>query len=262
MMATQPSALTRYPEIDELLYELHRDIHTILADHLVGLYVHGSVAAGNFVPNRSDIDFVAATATELTADQINALATMHKALQCSGMQWATILEGSYIPLQALRRYDPNQADHPALSTDGAFRIDGHGSDWIIQRYLIRKQGIAVAGPPAATLIDPVSPAELRQAARGILQEWWAPQVYDHTELQDDEYQAYAILTMCRALYTVQHGEIVAKAVAARWTQQELGLEWQELINAALQWRYGMRLNRLAETIAFIRYMLDKLAIPF
>jgi hypothetical protein len=43
-----------------------------------------------------------------------------------------------------------------------------------------------------------------------------------------EYQAYAILTMCRALYTLQHGTVVSKSVAARWAQEVLGERWAAL----------------------------------
>jgi hypothetical protein len=166
------------------------------------------------------------------------------------------MEGSYIPQPMLRRYDPAHADHPALRVDGSFDVDHHSSDWIIQRHVIRERGIALAGPDPRTLIDPVSPDDLREAARGILREWWSPMLDDPSRLRDSEYQAYAVLTMCRALYTIRHGAVVSKTDAARWVQSALGESWSALIEQALAWQRGETWDRLDDVLALIRYTLE------
>jgi hypothetical protein len=127
---------------------------------------------------------------------------------------------------------------------------------VIQSHVLREQGIAVAGPAPQTLIDPVQPDDLRRAALGILQEWWLPQLDDPSRLQSSEYQAYAILTMCRVLYTLLHGRVVPKPVAARWAQGELGQRWAALIERALAWRQDAPLDALDETLEFIRHTLE------
>ena len=76
-------------------------------------------------------------------------------------------------------------------------------------------------------------------------------------LQSSEYQAYAILTMCRALYTLQHGTVVSKPVAARWAQETLGERWAALIERAAAWRHDAPLDELNETLDFIRYTLER-----
>jgi hypothetical protein len=76
-------------------------------------------------------------------------------------------------------------------------------------------------------------------------------------LHSSEYQAYAILTMCRALYTLQHGTVASKAVAARWAQEALGERWAALIERALAWRHGVPLDCLNETLDLIRYTLER-----
>jgi len=43
-------------------------------------------------------------------------------------------------------------------------------------------------------------------------------LHDPTRLHTGEYRAYAILTRCRMLYTLEHGAIVSKPTAARWAQ--------------------------------------------
>jgi predicted nucleotidyltransferase len=247
--------LTPYPEINAVLQDLLTRVQTLLGSDFVGLYLYGSLASGEFDPQRSDIDFLVVTTGELPTEILPTLAAMHKGLAATGSLWAKRLEGSYIPQQALRRYDPAQARHPSLRVDGSFDVDHHGPNWLIQMHLIRQQAITLAGPEPNTLIDPVTPDELMGASLAALREWWEPMLDDPARLRQREYQAYAVLTMCRALYTLQHGTVVSKRVAACWAREFLGQQWVELIDAALAWPSGPQPDRLTETLALIQYTL-------
>jgi predicted nucleotidyltransferase len=246
---------TPYPEINALLQDLLWHVQNVLGDSFVGLYLYGSLASGEFDPQRSDIDFLVVTTGELPAKMLPTLAAMHRRLAATGSKWAKRLEGSYIPQHALRRYDPAQARHPSLRVDGSFDVDHHGPNWLIQMHLIRRQAIVLAGPDPTTLIDPFGPDDLRHAALSTLREWWAPMLDAPARLRQREYQAYAVLTMCRALYTLHHGTVVSKRVAACWAREYLGQQWVELIDAALAWPNGPQPDRLTETLALIQYTL-------
>jgi hypothetical protein len=248
---------TPYPDVNAVLRVLLAGVQEVLGPRLVGLYLSGSLASGDFSPQRSDVDFVVVTDGALPGDMLPALKAMHARITASGLKWATKLEGMYIPQRALRRYDPAQAWHPAMRVDGSFDVDGLGNDWIIQLYTLREQGIALAGPAPQTLIDPVLPDDLRRAALATLREWWAPMLHDPARLRSREYQAYAALTMCRALYTLQRGTVVSKAVAARWAQGALGETWDALIEQALAWPRAPQADSLNETLDFIRYTLER-----
>ncbi|MFH1032034.1 MAG: aminoglycoside adenylyltransferase domain-containing protein [Chloroflexota bacterium] len=141
--------------------------------------------------------------------------------------------------------------------DGHFAVEQLGSEWMIQRWILREKGIAVAGPPLKSMIDPVSPDDLRQAVRGSLREWWSPPFPSPERFQSGEYQAYAILTMCRSLYMLEHRRIASKPEAARWAMETLGEPWHEIIASAAAWRPGMEFNRLEETLEFICYTLER-----
>jgi hypothetical protein len=251
---------TPYPAINAVLHALLSDVRTVLGNRFVGMVVHGSLASEDFAPRRSDVDFIVVTADRLPDEMLPALEAMHARITASGLEWATKLEGSYVPQQALRRYDPTRAHHPSLRVDGSFGVDHHGIDWVIQCHVIREQGVALAGPAPETLIDPVHPHDLRRAALGILREWWSPQLKDHARLHSSEYQAYAVLTMCRALYTLQHGTVASKPVAARWAQEELGERWTALIERALAWPRGAQsddMDEMDETLNLIRHTLER-----
>ena len=69
------------------------------------------------------------------------------------------------------------------------------------------------------------------------------------------YQAYAILSMCRVLYTLEFGTVVSKPAAARWAQGTLDERWGRLIERAVTWQAGETMDCLSETMEFIRYSL-------
>ena len=246
---------TPYPDVNTVLEMLLAGVRGALRETFVGLIVHGSLASGSYDPQRSDIDFLVITTQDLPDELLPAVQAMHDSITNSGLKRATNMEGSYISRAALRRYDPAACVHPALRVDGTFALDGHGPDWIIQRAIIRESGLVLAGPDPKTLIDPVLPEEIRLAARGILDDWWAPQLADPFRLRDREYQAYAALTMCRTLYTISHGAVASKQTAARWAQAELGLPWSDLIERALTWQHADVVDDFDETLSLIRYTL-------
>ena len=248
---------TPYPDLNALLRVLLSDVRAILRHQFVGMYLSGSLAGGDFDVERSDIDWLIVTADELPAETIVALEAMHARITAGGLRWAARLEGSYVPQRALWRYDPSRATHPSLAVGGKFGMDGQGSDGIIQRHILREQGVVVAGPALQTLIEPVSPGDLQQAQRATLDEWWRPQLADPFRLRSREYQAYAVLTMCRALYMLQHARVVSKPVAARWAQRVLGQPWAALIERALLWRHDDRVDDVSETLKLIQYTLEQ-----
>jgi len=225
---------TAYREVNEILDLLLTGVQEILKSQFVGMYLYGSLSTGDFNPESSDIDFLVVTTGTLSNKIIAELESMHQRIWKSGQTWASRLEGSYIPKREIRRHDPRNAPCPTVN-EGKFFLDKRGSDWIIQRHVIREQGVILAGPDPKTLIDPVNPKEIRSAVKGVLNEWWFPMLEDPTWLREhgSEYHAFAILTMCRALYTLEKGTIVSKQTAARWVQGKLGESWSQVIEEAI-----------------------------
>ncbi len=248
-------APTPYPDVNAVLRLLLTEVRATLSEQFRGMYLYGSLAGGDFQPATSDVDFLVITDGPLGEAAITRLAAMHARITASGAKWAAKLEGSYLAASALRRYIPeDQTAWPTLN-EGQFYLAPHDWDWVIQRHVLREHGVVVAGPPIQTLIDPVQPAELRRAVYELLREWWAPMLDAPDRLRADEYQAYAILSMCRALHALEYGTIVSKPQAAVWAQQKLGAPWERAIARALAWRPGTQLGELASARDLIRYTL-------
>jgi predicted nucleotidyltransferase len=239
------------PEINAVLQELLARARGLLGPHFVGMYLDGSLAIGDFDPEKSDLDFVVITDSEVSADTFEDLKAMHDDIARGTSKWTRELEGSYISRRALR-HERRPAAHPYIDRrDALAMVEPESGYWIIHRHVLREHGVPLAGPLPRTLIDPVQPEELREAVRGILREWWVPMLADGPQLQNGFYRSYAVLTMTRMLYTIRHGAIVTKPVAARWAQEMLGGRWMPLIQDALAWSRE-RPPDPGETRAFIR----------
>ena len=247
---------TPYPEVNELLNLLVQNVKRILGDQFVGMYLYGSLASGDFDPETSDIDFLVVTSEILPEGKIAELEAMHKETWATSHKRAGELEGSYVPGDLIRRHDPGGAPCPTVN-EGKFFVDQRGSDWIIQRHVVREYGVIVEGPDPKTLIDFVSPDDIRGAVLGILQEWWFPMLADPSWLRDHggKYHAFAVLTMCRVLHALEHGTIVSKPKAVQWARGIVGDRWVTLIDRAVAVsRHAKQDDFLEETLDFIRFV--------
>jgi len=195
---------TPYHEVNMILLQLRTQVRKILDEQFTGMYLYGSLALGDFNPFKSDIDFLVVTKDEIDEETPQLLKAMHIGIATGSSKWAMELEGSYIPKRALRRYDPGQSHHPHIDRgSGELAVEQHDSDWVVKRFNLREHGVVLAGPDPKTLIDPISSAELRQAALGYLW-WWQLQLENSHRVAQSNYQAYAVLTMCRILFTLEH----------------------------------------------------------
>jgi hypothetical protein len=96
----------RNEDVDWVLRGFLEGAKSILGDEFVGMYLYGSLATGEFSPDRSDIDFVVVTARELSDAHLSALRQLHDGFASSDSPWAIEIDGSYIPLHAAHRSRP------------------------------------------------------------------------------------------------------------------------------------------------------------
>lgn len=251
---------TPYEDVNQILNLLLNNVQAILRDHFVGMYLYGSLSTGDFNPESSDLDFCVVTKEPLPTEIIAKLESMHKRIWSSPSKWAAKLEGSYLPQSLILRHNPSGPPCPTVN-EGSFYIDHRGSDWIIQRHVIREQGIILAGPDPKTLIDPVSTDVIREAVLGVLNEWWFPMLDNPAWLVErgSEYHAYAIISMCRALHAMEHGVIVSKPVAAEWAKGQMP-EQAQWIETALRSQSGGGEGFAPEALTFIRLVKDRVSL--
>jgi nucleotidyltransferase-like protein len=172
MKVNQKDPPTPFPDVNVILQELLKSAQDVLGKHLVGMYLEGSLANGDFDQD-SDIDFVTVTDREVGEAFFSALQRMHEQIAASDSRWAVELEGSYISKQALRRYDLENAIHPNIERGRGERLKmaQHDEVWNVHRHILRERGITILGPDPKTLIDPLTPNDLKHAMLSALNGW-------------------------------------------------------------------------------------------
>ena len=218
--------------VDELLAVLVSSIRAVLGDDLVGIYLYGSYVSGGFDPGVSDVDLVAVTARD--ADQIDlaGLERLHGDIVSLHPDWTDRVEVVYIGRSALRSFRTSAARLAVISPGEPFHLrDDRVVEWLQNWYLVRETGVVLFGPPAASLVPPITMSEFVAAAAR-----YADQI-SHQSLVEATAgaRAYAVLTICRALRTVETGTHGSKQEGADWARERMP-EWGWLIDAALRCR--------------------------
>lgn len=248
--------VTPYPAINTMLTEWVEGLKRLLDDNVVGLYLSGSLAYGDFVPERSDVDLQAVVRNPLTQEELKSIEQLHREIEGRCPQWANRIECSYVPLELLREPTPPVTSRPWWGFGTLYAEAPAGNEWIINHYLLSKHCFALEGPDFNELIPPISIQEVRQASARDLFKEWVPKIDDRAWLSNSHYQSYLVLNLCRILHTVIHGQVGSKKVSGQWAKAAYP-QWQNLIEEAERWAYGDEMKRQSDAVAFIRFAADR-----
>jgi predicted nucleotidyltransferase len=248
---------TSYPYVNEAVHVLLENVKGVLGNYFLGLYLHGSLAGGYFNPDHSDIDFLIVTTQELPEKIIPKLKKMHKHIWENGSEWVRKLEGTYIPVNSLYKYNASDPPRPHVNAD-KFMFIPNEQYWVIERQILREKGVVIAGPPIRSLIAPITSKEIRQSVILGISEAWPSRVNDGEWLTLSGYQPYIVLTCCRILYTLKYGTIKSKQVSARWALKALGHQWQSLIKEAMKWKHRIPNGDINHTLEMMKYTLARI----
>jgi predicted nucleotidyltransferase len=244
-------------EVPLLLGALLAGIQTVLHDNLLGVYLRGSLATGDFDAHTSDIDFLVVTQQQVLDQEFARLATMHAKLAQLPNRYAQQIEGAYLDRVAVQRFRPG-VYHPTIYRGETLVRSEHHANWLLERWVVREQGVVLCGPPPGSLIDPISVWELKMAVRQRLRDWdeWANHPDDPDWLLTQSHQAYVIETMCRALGTLDMGVLLSKRQAVAWAIRHLAEPWRSTVELSQRWHASemVNLSRNRDVMAFIHWV--------
>ncbi len=205
-----------------------------------GVYLTGSAALGDWLPDRSDLDILTVAAGELRDADLDALASLHAAQ--AGRPY---LDAVYLPAAALGQpIQPGHAGYPHV-IDGQFHRDGYEPDPVLWATLHR-HGITVSGPNAPDLGAAPDPGWLKDWNLANLDSYWRSWAqWGHARLAEREPDfvipastaVWALLGPGRLHCTIATGEVISKTAAADYSARIVP-GYDELLQRAKQWRLG------------------------
>jgi hypothetical protein len=256
-----------YPELPSVLERFHAGVQNALGTNLVGAYLVGSLATGDFDLD-SDIDFLVVTNLDLSDSEVRALQANHADIHALGNYPAQHLEGSYISRILLQRTDLVGKEPLWYVDNGSTSLERsiHDNQWHV-RWILRERGITLAGPDPKTLFDRVNPEAMRREIVDAMKELESRLAADIDQpcgwFNKRFGQSFAVLTACRMVQTFQTGAVQSKGAAAEWAEQSFDSEWRELIRKATAERTGVRFGEkvrqpaeaqlVRETARFVAY---------
>jgi hypothetical protein len=279
---------TRFAELDAVLTVLVRGVRERLGGNFVGAYLQGSFAIGD-ADVGSDCDFIVGIRHDLMSEEIRELDGLHEVIhRLPYLPWRHRLEGSYTPLDALRRWMPEPREPPGAAPRGPDWLDegtgargprgypfvylNHGArslvrsehdDTQVVRWSLREKGVVLAGPDPRDLVDPVSPAELSAEMGRIAALCLAVDLQPIERVCD---QTFWVGLFCRILHTTVTGSIASKNASAAWAADALDQRWRGLIERNLAARAlpeEQRISRanpadVAATRQFVAHIVGRL----
>jgi hypothetical protein len=225
-MRSQP---TPYPDLNAVLRELTESVQANLGSHLVGIYLQGSFAVGDFDAH-SDVDYIIVVQNELSEEQVAILQTMHARIYDLDCAWAQHLEGSYFPIQTL--WLPPQPGETVWYQDNGARqlIRSVHCNTLVMRWQLRQHGIPLVGPEPVTLLPPIPDAALRREILAVIHDWGGEILGNPEHFNNRFYQGFIVLSFCRMLHSLHTGTIESKRRSAEWAKATLDHAWRDLID--------------------------------
>jgi predicted nucleotidyltransferase len=257
-----PEMISLLPNtVSEMLLTLLLGIKEAIGDDIVGVYLRGSLALGDFDPVTSDIDFMAVTKLPVSEEKFAVLKAFHTRQAKIPSAYAEHLEGAYIDRDALKRFRAGER-HPTIERGEVLRWSEHHTNWILERWTVREHGITLLGPDPKNLIEPISVDELRSAVSVRLRDWadWANQLDDPDWRLPLSHKAYVVETMCRAMYTLVCGDICSKPCAVTWALETVPEPWRSLVEQTRAWRTDPTPpdpNIISEVMRFVHWVASK-----
>jgi hypothetical protein len=260
---------TPYPDLNTVLKELVENIQKALSENFVGAYLQGSFAVADF-DLHSDWDFVIATDGELHDSEVQRLQEVHERIFSMDVAWAKHLEGSYFPKKILKTYPASGGQLWYLNHGSNSLERSDHCNTLIVRWVVREKGITLAGPPPASLVDPIPVSMLRAEILATISDWGEEILSNPEHYNNRFYQTYIALNYCRMLHDLLRGFPGSKRSGADWSKDNLDPSWGSLIDRtwdgrpdpAVTSRQPADPKDFQSTLEFVRYAIARAKIIY
>jgi predicted nucleotidyltransferase len=242
-------------DVEDLLRELLDRLTANLGDAVQAVYLYGSLVFGDFDADVSDVDLLVVMASDVDDRQLARLAELHDAFAREHPAWRDRIEAVYISASALRGFREGESPLVVISPGEPLHRTRTTRGWVANWHLVRERGVALYGPEPDAIIPPTRHDDFEAAIRTYL-----PELPPRAEAsRDPRVWAYAVLTVCRALYSCRERRQISKPQAGHWAARHYP-EWSDTIQRAQAWRRGAAEESDAarrRALAFVRFGVER-----
>ena len=265
---------TPYKELDIVLEGYAQKLSHALKDNLIGVYLQGSLAIGDF-DMTSDVDFLVVITNELTRKEVDEIQKIHDEVYKQDNRWVKRLEYSFFPRQKINSVSSPFENGSENSTEerklwyfdnGSKRIEKSDHDnTLVVRWTLREKGITLIGPDPKEFVKLINPNDLRKEIRETMLGWGKQLTKDASPFKNRFYQSFIVLNFSRMLHDLYIGKVSSKLEAMKWARSELDAEWAELIDFCWEERRDTSISVsqpandrvFRKSMEFVAYTLDK-----
>ena len=254
---TKPKSKSLPAELSTLLHDIQADLPSLLKGNLVGIYLHGSATQKSFNPKRSDVDVIVVTHRNLSDAQFRRVDAWLAEASCAN-PWTRRLQMPFL----IRGEVLKMNSRACLYQFGDFHRTGSDGNPIIWMDVM-KNGIVLYGPRADSFVPPIGHqilwSALKREVHYLREEFCEKPDSPWRDVRS--YRSYAVLTLCRILYSSRHGTIVSKPGAGAWAIKRLPKGWEKMIRQALEIDEGRSRRSISRTfiVQFIEFVERQIA---
>lgn len=207
----------------------------ILAEHLIGIYLHGSLAMGCFNPHHSDLDLLVITSNRMPLttkrqiiEYLLVCSRQPHPIEISCLARDQLLPWHYPPPFDLHYSEMWRDTYTRDLASGTWQAwnanERRDPDLAAHITVINVRGICLIGEPIAAIFPPVPAEDYRASLAGDIHDSLESIVAD---------PVYAILNCCRTYAYIRDGQILSKEEGGRWALRVLPAEFYDTVTSAL-----------------------------
>jgi predicted nucleotidyltransferase len=238
--------------VRKILSETLSNVHFILRDDLIGIYLYGSLAMECFNPKSSDIDIILIARKGLSKAQRKKIIGYLKGV-CS--------KSKRIELSILCEEVVQNPQYPIM-VDLHFEYWGdifeneNDNEILSNLYTIKKRGFCIWGKPINDVFSEI-PAQYH--FRSVMEdiERTRKYLYENPERVGYDPAVYWILGSCRILAFIREEKVLSKLEGGQWGLANLPKEYHDSVKQALSYYRGKNKERIwnhQKLEAFADYM--------
>ena len=206
---------------------------------VTGLYLRGGVGFGEWVPGRSDVDFVATLAHRPSASEVDALRRAHEVVAASHP--GVPFDGPHLLAEDLRA-DPRGCPDVPCVLHHLFEEEQTVHDGVVCWHELARHGVTVVGVPHHELGIWTSQDALVGFTRDNLDTYWRSNAEALAAMPregaSEDACEWCVLGVARLHHLLVTGEMTTKSGAGRWGLDHYPERFHRVLREALRIRSG------------------------